>query len=208
VTPAPAVVHVAVARVADGAGPVDRAARTDAGRAALRALAAEIVGADPADVTVRARCATCGGAHGRPVLGGSRALDGLHASVAHAGALVVVAVSADGPIGVDAEPRDREAPLGTTLAEWVRIEAVLKADGRGLAVDPSRVRTAADPADPDGPGLVAWIDGEDARHRLRDVDLGPTLRAAVARHDAAGADGPLAVDVRALPSTRTPGTDA
>ncbi|AWF99393.1 hypothetical protein [Clavibacter michiganensis] len=107
-TPAPAVVHVAVARVADHARPVDRAARTAAGRAALRALAAEIVGEDPADVTVRARCATCGGAHGRPVLGGSRALDGLH-----------------------------------------------------------------------------------------DVDLGPALRAAVARRDAAGADGPLAVDVRA-----------
>ncbi|OUE20411.1 hypothetical protein BFL34_01226 [Clavibacter michiganensis] len=205
-TPAPAVVHVAVARVADHARPVDRAARTAAGRAALRALAAELVGADPADVTVRARCATCGGAHGRPVLGGSRALDGLHASVAHAGALVVVAVGADGPIGVDAEPRDREAPPGTTLAEWVRIEAVLKADGRGLAVDPSRVRTAADPADPDG--LVAWIDGEDARFRLRDVNLGPTLRAAVARRDAPGAGGPLVVDVRALPSTRTPGTDA
>ncbi|OUE30988.1 hypothetical protein BFL35_07330 [Clavibacter michiganensis] len=83
---------------------------------------------------------------------------------------------------------------------------MLKADGRGLAVDPSRVRTAADPADPDG--LVAWIDGEDARFRLRDVNLGPTLRAAVARRDAPGAGGPLVVDVRALPSTRTPGTDA
>ena len=64
---------VAVARV-----PVDppagRPARSAAGRDALRALAAGIVGADPADVTVRARCATCGGPHGRPVLGGSRDL--------------------------------------------------------------------------------------------------------------------------------------
>ncbi|OUE24568.1 4'-phosphopantetheinyl transferase family protein [Clavibacter michiganensis] len=175
----------------------DRADRTAAGRAALRALAAELTGADPADVTVRARCATCGGAHGRPVLGGSRALDGLHASVAHAGASVVVAVSAEGPIGIDAEPRDREAPPGSTLAEWVRVEAVLKADGRGLAVDPARVRSA--PAPSDGDGLVARIDGEDARFRVRDVDLGSDLRAAVARREAPGAGDPLRIRVHALP---------
>lgn len=165
---------VVVARAVDASA--DRPARTAAGRDALRALAAELVGADPADVTVRARCATCGGAHGRPVLGGSRALDGLHASVAHAGDAVVVAVSADGPIGVDAEPRDREAPPGMTLAGWVRIEAVLKADGRGLAVDPARVRFADD-----AHGTVAWIEGEAARYRVADVELSPGLVAASAR---------------------------
>ncbi|CAN00648.1 4'-phosphopantetheinyl transferase family protein [Clavibacter michiganensis] len=171
--PAPAVVHVAVVRGPETAA---RAARTAAGRAALRALAAELVGADPADVTVRARCATCGGAHGRPVLGGSRALDGLHASVAHAGGLVVVAVSPDGPIGIDAEPRGREAPPGTTLAEWVRVEAVLKTDGRGLLVDPSLVRVEGDAT-----GMTAWIEGEAARYRLVDVSLGSDLVVAIAR---------------------------
>ncbi|MWJ23891.1 4-phosphopantetheinyl transferase [Clavibacter michiganensis subsp. michiganensis] len=171
--PAPAVVHVAVVREPETA---DRAARTAAGRAALRALAAELVGADPADVTVRARCATCGGAHGRPVLGGSRALDALHASVAHAGGLVVVAVSPDGPIGIDAEPRGREAPPGTTLAEWVRVEAVLKTDGRGLLADPSLVRVEGDAT-----GMTAWIEGEPARYRLVDVDLGSGLVVAIAR---------------------------
>ncbi|MBW8025778.1 4-phosphopantetheinyl transferase [Clavibacter michiganensis subsp. michiganensis] len=171
--PAPAVVHVAVVREPETA---DRAARTAAGRAALRALAAELVGADPADVTVRARCATCGGAHGRPVLGGSRALDALHASVAHAGGLVVVAVSPDGPIGIDAEPRGREAPPGTTLAEWVRVEAVLKTDGRGLLVYPSLVRVEGDAT-----GMTAWIEGEPARYRLVDVDLGSGLVVAIAR---------------------------
>jgi 4'-phosphopantetheinyl transferase len=153
----------------------DRPARTAAGRTALRALAAELVGADPADVTVRARCATCGGEHGRPVLGGSRALDDLHASVAHAGGSVVVAVGADGPLGIDAEPRDREAPPGWTLAEWVRIEAVLKADGRGLLVDPSRVRFASDAT-----GMTAWIEGEEARYRVVDVELEANPMAAVA----------------------------
>jgi 4'-phosphopantetheinyl transferase len=154
----------------------DRTARTAAGRAALRALAAEMTGADAAEVTVRARCATCGGEHGRPVLGGSRALDGLHASVAHAGGSVVVSVSADGPIGIDAEPGDREAPPGWTLAEWVRIEAVLKADGRGLLVEPERVRFADD-----AHGMVGWIDGEPARYRVVGVDLGPDLVASLAR---------------------------
>jgi len=177
VTSAPAAVHVSVARVP---GIADRATRTAAGRDALRALAAELAGADPADVTVRARCATCGGAHGRSVLGGSRALDGLHASVAHAGDVVVVAVSTDGPIGIDAEPRGREAPPGTTLAEWVRIEAVLKADGRGLRVDPERVRFADDAR-----GTVAWIDSEPTRYRVVAAGLAPELVAAVARRGVA-----------------------
>ncbi|WP_445443292.1 4'-phosphopantetheinyl transferase family protein [Clavibacter sp. km1a] len=174
--PVPAAVHVAVVRVVGVVGNADRPARTAAGRDALRALGAELVGVDPADVTVRARCATCGGPHGRPVLGGSRALDGLHASVAHAGDAVVVAVSEHGPIGIDAEPRDREAPPGTTLAEWVRIEAVLKADGRGLRVDPSLVRFEGDAT-----RMIAWIDGEDARYRVVDVELGSDLVAALAR---------------------------
>ncbi|OUE07887.1 hypothetical protein CMsap09_02980 [Clavibacter michiganensis] len=157
----------------------DRATRTAAGRDALRALAAELVGADAADVTVRARCATCGGPHGRPVLGGSRTLDALHASVAHAGDAVVVAVSGHGPIGIDAEPRGREAPPGTTLAQWVRIEAVLKADGRGLLVDPALVRFEAEAT-----GVTAWIDGEEARYRVRDLELGADRVAALAQHDA------------------------
>ncbi|WP_143753175.1 4-phosphopantetheinyl transferase, partial [Clavibacter michiganensis] len=118
----------------------------------------------------------CGVAHGHPVLGGSLALDGLHASVAHAGGLVVVTVSAEGPIGIDAEPRGREAPPGTTLAEWVRVEAVLKTDGRGLLVDPSLVRVEGDAT-----GMTAWIEGEPARYRLVDVDLGSGLVVAIAR---------------------------
>ncbi|MDQ0744229.1 4'-phosphopantetheinyl transferase [Clavibacter sp. B3I6] len=168
---------VRVARV-PVAPDASRPARTAAGRDALRALAAELVGADPADVTVRARCATCGGPHGRPVLGGSRALDGLHASVAHAGDAVVVAVSEHGPIGIDAEPRGREAPPGITLAEWVRIEAVLKADGRGLLVDPSLVLFASDAT-----GMAAWIDGEDERYRVVDVELGSDLVTALAQRE-------------------------
>uniref|UniRef100_UPI00293E24A3 4'-phosphopantetheinyl transferase family protein n=1 Tax=Clavibacter sp. MX14-G9D TaxID=3064656 RepID=UPI00293E24A3 len=124
----------------------------------------------------RARCATCGGPHGRPVLGGSRALDALHASVAHAGDAVVVAVSGHGPIGIDAEPSDREVPSGMSLARWVRIEAVLKADGRGLLVDPALVRF-----EDDATGAIAWIDGDGGHYRVVDVALEEGLMAAVAR---------------------------
>jgi 4'-phosphopantetheinyl transferase len=192
VTPVPAAVLVSVARVPEAA---DRPARTAVGRVALRALAAEIVGADPADVTVRARCATCGGEHGRPVLGGSRALDGLHASVTHAGDAVVVAVSADGPIGIDAEPRGRATPPGMTLAGWVRIEAVLKADGRGLRVDPARVRFADD-----AQGTVAWIEDERPRYRVVDVELGRYLVVALARREITPTGGSsIPVDVMHRP---------
>ncbi|RIJ53252.1 4-phosphopantetheinyl transferase, partial [Clavibacter phaseoli] len=116
-------------------------------------------------------------------------------SVAHAGALVVVAVSACGPIGVDAEPRGREAPPGTPLGEWVRIEAVLKADGRGLRVEPSLVHF-----EDDGHGTVGWIDDEPARYRVVDADLGPGLVTAVARR------GLGELDVR-IPSPAGPGSD-
>lgn len=86
---------------------------------------------------------------------------GLHLSVAHAGDHVAVAIGACGPVGVDVEPRtaavdaaalaaaltpaERRA-LGdlprarrpaTLLRQWVRKEAVLKAAGVGLAVDPA-----------------------------------------------------------------------
>ncbi|MFT2690007.1 4'-phosphopantetheinyl transferase family protein [Clavibacter zhangzhiyongii] len=183
---------VTVARVTVDAS-ADRPARTAAGRAALRELAAELVGAQPDEVTIRARCATCGGAHGRPVLGGSRALDALHATVAHAGGAVVVAVSAEGPIGIDAEPRGRATPPGMTLGRWMRIEAVLKADGRGLRVDPDRVRFADDAWGP-----VAWIDGEPARYRVLDVALAPDLVVTVARRARRAAVEPLTVEIRLL----------
>jgi 4'-phosphopantetheinyl transferase len=125
------------------------------------------------------------------VLGGSRALDALHASVAYAGDAMVVAVSADGPIGIDAEPRGREAPPGMTLVDWVRIEAVLKADGRGLLVDPSRVRFDADAS-----GTTAWIDGEEVSYRVIDVDTGPDLVAAMAQRRAGASSPALSIDVR------------
>ena len=66
-------------------------------------------------------------------------------SVSYAAGWAVVAVDAAGRhIGVDAVAADaggleRVLPAGHGAREWARIEAVLKADGRGVTVDPSRV---------------------------------------------------------------------
>lgn len=102
------------------------------GRLLLRELVAELSGA-PARIT--AVCPECGEEHGRPVS------DVLSVSVAHAGDVVVVA-AAGTPVGVDVEPADAEVPavFGGSVTAWTRLEAVLKADGRGVVVDPGEVR--------------------------------------------------------------------
>jgi 4'-phosphopantetheinyl transferase len=119
------------------------------------------LGIDPAAVQLgRDPCPLCGEDHGRPV-----ALDdrrGTQFSLAHTSGMVVVAV-ADTVVGVDVEPTSRttaaedlvaalnehdaaevdllppQARDRALLASWVRTEAVLKARGTGLGVDPATV---------------------------------------------------------------------
>lgn len=107
-------------------------------RETSRALLAELLpGAD-----MVSRCPACGGEHGRiRVRGGDAAV-----SVSYAGGWAVAAVStvAGRGIGVDAVPLGAiglDRVLGSAVSEraWARVEAVLKADGRGLTVDPRRV---------------------------------------------------------------------
>lgn len=97
------------------------------GRALLRELGAD---------EVTAVCPSCGGPHGRPL-----SAHGV-VSIAHADGLTVVALG-EHPLGVDVERSDAQPP-GTTALRWTEIEAVLKADGRGLAVAPERIRFADD----------------------------------------------------------------
>lgn len=134
-----------------------------AGRMLLRELAAELTGHDLASITVTAACPDCGLEHGRPHV------DGLFVSLSHAGEFVVAAASATEAVGVDVESRnvsrERIAGLhdvagGDDLEHWTRVEAVLKADGRGLRVDPREVVIRNDVATLAGTGY-RLIDASD-----------------------------------------------
>ena len=132
--------------------------RGDDDQALLAALAGRLLG-NP--VTVTHHCPNCGGTdHGRPLV------DGAFVSLSRAGGLVAIAVSLDGPVGVDIESVARVSASGfddvafsgterTRIAAaddpdlqrarlWTSKEAILKARGTGLRVDPRTV----DPRDP------------------------------------------------------------
>ncbi|WP_243073897.1 chemotaxis protein CheY [Microbacterium sp. SS28] len=95
-------------------------------------------------------CPRCGGSHGPVRVSGAPAV----VSVTYAGPLAIVAVADTGAvtaIGIDAEPvedarRDAAGLAGVlgagaaSVRSWTRVEAALKADGRGLRVDPASVR--------------------------------------------------------------------
>ena len=118
-------------------------------------------------------CARCGGPHGAVVVENAP----FAASVSYAGGLAVVAVAPLGggvtAIGVDAEadldtPRDAVGLRGVlggdrdvVLREWTRVEAALKADGRGLRVDPAGVQLAGGEDGwtahvPEGGEIIGW----------------------------------------------------
>ncbi|ROS76655.1 4'-phosphopantetheinyl transferase superfamily protein [Cellulomonas sp. PhB143] len=154
------------------AGP--RAPGYPAARDALlrEALAAAGLRLGAGDVALARRCATCGGTdHGKPEVVAALAR-GRHVSVAHTATRLAVAV-ADGPCGVDVEdvaavgrapvapvllaPRERVGggpPDAEDLARtWVRKEALLKATGHGLAVEPADL-VLGPPGAP--PRVVRW----------------------------------------------------
>lgn len=144
-------------RVWDAVGPAQRArhdalepvaaARFAAGRSLVVALARELAG--DVDLTLDSRCDRCGGDHARPLLRRAPVV----VSVSHAGDLVAAAAAhrrdADA-VGVDVEalaPRRPMTELAALFAPqpppgvagWTRVEAALKADGRGLRVPPGDV---------------------------------------------------------------------
>lgn len=121
------------------------------GRAEARALLCELlanrVGLDPEELTLFRT------GSGQPILPQSL---GLSFNMAHTSGWVLIAVSEDCLVGVDLEPMSKEVRLralgrhfltkseirefhdspAPLLAGWARKEAVLKACGVGLAVDP------------------------------------------------------------------------
>lgn len=131
-----------------------------ASHALFRLLAAWRLGRAPQDAAVldvRRTCAGCGGTdHGKPSIGGVA----VSMSRSH-GTVMAVAGPAGASLGADIErvpaevfagfddfalaPEERPGPDGPELTDagrirlWVAKEAVLKAAGLGLAVDPSSV---------------------------------------------------------------------
>ncbi len=140
-------------------------------------------------------CGRCGERHGPVHLAGVPAVAG----VSYARGLVVAAVSPSetvGSLAVDVEldaadttrTRDLTRLLGRSrqpvLRRWTRIEAVLKADGRGLLVDPGDVRLR---------GLTASIAGGGTRYQLADGEGPPGYVISLAWSDAessAASSGP------------------
>ena len=153
------------------------AASFAAGRALVRLALAERVGAAPGELVFDTWCELHASPHGKPRLVEPEAE--LDFSLSRAGPRLLLAVSA-APVGVDVERRDRNVEAGVAriafadderaeledagpdafLACWTRKEAVLKALGHGLAVDPKSVS-------------VTFLDGVEPRIRRLPEEFGP-----------------------------------
>ena len=169
----------------------------------LRAEAARFHQVSPAHIVLVHECPSCGSdTHGRPrLLPTATVRHPAYVSIARAGDLSVAAITDAGPVGVDVEaegaadfagfedvalhPGERATTPVDPTRVWVRKEALLKAYGHGLAVDPSDVQL-------DDDGLATW----DSSHRpppagwLRDLAVpGHVVAVAViplAEHDLSG----------------------
>jgi 4'-phosphopantetheinyl transferase len=177
-------------------------ARTDDRDAAdhlLRGIAVERHGEV---VTVGRICPGCASPdHGRPYLRGWRGARTPGVSLSRTLGTTVVAMWPDGQVGVDVErvdrftdpgladvllhPCERADPESGPAITWVRKEALLKASGEGLAVDPRAVRL--DVVD-GAPHVVAWPAGVPQPGWVVDLQLADGLVAALAGQGTAPRD--------------------
>jgi 4'-phosphopantetheinyl transferase len=157
------------------------AASFAAGRALVRLALAPIVDASPRELVFDTWCELHSSPHGKPRLVEPAAE--LDFSLSRAGPRLLLAVS-PAPVGVDVERLDRDAEADVAriafaederaeldalppdarasafLACWTRKEAVLKALGHGLAVDPKSVS-------------VTFLEGAEPRVRRLPEEFGP-----------------------------------
>ncbi len=171
-------------------------------RGALRRLVSSRLGVEPAAITLQV------GAHGKPHLADNVGV-GVGAvcfNVTHTAGLSLIAISDGVPVGIDAEPmaselevelavrictaaerrrlgrlarRDVVAARGLLRTFWVRKEAVVKADGRGMQIDVSQLGVTSPPR---VGGRRAGISRDIA---LVDLDVGADHVAAIAWSGAA-----------------------
>lgn len=159
------------------------------GRAELADAVALATGCDPADVKIDRRCLRCGSwEHGKPSVrivtaDGARSGAEVHTSLSRSSGLVAVGVTSAGPIGLDIEHPELvgRAPLAAALLHpleqaaleaipdsakidsltrlWTVKEAVLKATGWGLNIDPAELAVNfVGRAHNEGVELVVWPD--------------------------------------------------
>ena len=176
------------------------------GHAARRDVAWELLRTLLPDPSARITnvCDRCGGPHGRVRVEQA----GVQASVAYAGGWALVCVAPDtdaAAIGIDAEPesderRDAAGLTGivrpgeiTSAREWTRIEAVLKADGRGLRVPPSDVALTGS-----GPRWSAAVAGSDREFVGTDAAGPPGILVSVVFEPVSGEAGAAAASGRAM----------
>ena len=161
-------------------------------RMLLMVLVGRLAGTPRDLVRLSYHCARCGRSHGRPVVVAPQAAVGWQVSLSHTGGHVMVAATDAGPVGVDVERSaatgfegfdsvaltcaertevERCAPAARARARavyWARKEAVLKATGQGLAVDPAAVEVSA----PHLPAaLTAWHAGETQPPQVQITDI-------------------------------------
>lgn len=172
------------------------------GHALVRRVLGELLDRYPGSLAFERRCTTCGSErHGKPSVVDAA---GWHFSLSYTPGVAVVAVTEGTEVGVDVEDltdADFEGFAGATLAAdealgfealeghdllvararvWARKEAVLKATGHGLVVDPSEVLVSGPR---ESPALVDWraTEPRPSAISIADVDLTATdHRAAVA----------------------------
>lgn len=163
--------------------------------AMLRILVGRRLDLDPHVLTFTPR-----GDYGKPELVHSK--HRLHVNIASAGDRVVCAVTEFGPVGVDVEshsviadanrfgevdrilltPAERQLlgelgdRVGALTRWWVRKEAVLKASGEGLTVEPTALQMSA----PDeAPQLLGWQGHPVPALWMSDLNVGDGYEAAV-----------------------------
>jgi 4'-phosphopantetheinyl transferase len=168
-------------------------------RGLLRLVLAHYLNLPPAEIEIDRSCPDCGRPHGRPRLRRrpETAIEAIEFSVTHGGDLLVLAFAGNAPVGVDVEPigaledvcaelldftltaaerlRLLEVPAPQRrrifLRHWTGKEAILKALGTGLDVEPQAVTLPPFPIKgkasvtlPGSPPVDLWI---------RNVEVGP-----------------------------------